>query len=589
MAPGVYFQETDISQYISTLSNTILGMVGVCPAGPVNQKILITSTTQLVEVFGVPDEQYPMLLAANEFLVAGGNQLWIVRVASGDMIASVSVPTIGSGSPFTVNGAGSGSDYNNSYFVISNGTQKPIPAITTSETLTGASTQALTFTIPQVPVVPGSVKISAGGVPIVTGDVAGVLVCANPSAYTGTINYQTGAISLTALSVSAATENFVVNAYSYADFNLQVFYTNKDSNGNTISINNPETYTGLTLANVVTQINSQSNYLNIPTAPAAFPVPNNYILAGGTDGTDEIEDADFVGTSIGPTGLQIFAYPDQLDVNLIAIPGRSSNSAVYQALITLANTRQDCLVLIDPPSDVNVQNVADWANGEGTYAGNQVINSDRAAIYFPYFNLNNAYNGNIDAAPPSAAALQAFARSDYWQAPAGPRRGVLQNVQGMAYQLDQGDRIFLGSNRINPIGNLKNMGIMVLGQKTATLTASSIDRVVDRMTLLQVEKAITTAMFYYLFEGANAQNWQLMEMEADPYLAALVSQNRLYSGTFLSNTSTNTVDVVNNNAAACACIITLPKTMETISINFVLTAYGANITEVLANQGYTTG
>ena len=585
MTPGVYFTETDISQYIKNLSSTMLALVGVASKGPLNEAVLITTYSELTANFGIPTEDYPALLVAREFLNAGGTQLFFVRVAQEDLAATVTVPQIDGTHHNIFTGATTGSFFNQVSLNVSYGTQKTT-SVTHSETLTITSTQNFTLTIPNAPVVPQTVIVKYGGTQVATDDGAGNLVfISGDSVFTGTVNYDTGAVAITATNqLSAETIAVVVNAVYYSTFNIQVVLTTKDQNGNVVGTFVEETFI-CSIGTTVDQLAS-SQYITVDDEPTTFPTAGTFQLTGGDDGADEIEDIDYIGNTLGatPTGLQIFAFPDEIDINLVGIPGASQSSAVRQALIQLAGeTRQDCLALLDPPADATVQTVADWANGEGSYSDYGVIDTTYAAIYYPYFGSNNNITGAVDNTPPSAAVVQAFARSQYWQAPAGPNRGLLQNVTAPNVKLTPGDRVFLGANRVNPIGNLAGLGIMVLGQQTATEIASSLDRVGARMTLIQIEKAITTAMYPFLFEPNFPSTWLRATNLVQPYLNTLVSQQRLYSATFICNATTNTSDVINNNEMACVVQLQLPKYTEIILINFQITELGATITENVSN------
>ena len=63
-------------------------------------------------------------------------------------------------------------------------------------------------------------------------------------------------------------------------------------------------------------------------------------------------------------GLQAFGNAEEIDVNTVAVPGITF-PAVTQALLTLAETRRDCMVLPDPPATLDVESVIDWVDGAG--------------------------------------------------------------------------------------------------------------------------------------------------------------------------------------------------------------------------------
>ncbi len=102
------------------------------------------------------------------------------------------------------------------------------------------------------------------------------------------------------------------------------------------------------------------------TANAAPPLDGTYTLTGGTDGIPsdpDKQDALIIGNQLAYTGIYALSEPEQIDIDLIAVPGHAS-TAVVSALLDLAqNVRMDCLAIIDPPFGLTVQEIVDWQNG----------------------------------------------------------------------------------------------------------------------------------------------------------------------------------------------------------------------------------
>lgn len=83
VSPGVYSVEQDLSQYVSDLSSTILGLVGTSEIGPTNTPVLITSPQEFKDIFGGVSTKHYMGYAANAYLKKG-NLLWVNRVSPSD-------------------------------------------------------------------------------------------------------------------------------------------------------------------------------------------------------------------------------------------------------------------------------------------------------------------------------------------------------------------------------------------------------------------------------------------------------------------------------------------------------------------------
>lgn len=93
VSPGLYTRETDMSQYVSSLSGTRLGLVTAASWGPVNRPTLVTSANQLFDTFGPLTgassysstvDTYPEMpgLYAAERYFRRGRIAYIVRVGS---------------------------------------------------------------------------------------------------------------------------------------------------------------------------------------------------------------------------------------------------------------------------------------------------------------------------------------------------------------------------------------------------------------------------------------------------------------------------------------------------------------------------
>jgi uncharacterized protein len=585
-APGVYLIETDNSQTLQAATNLVPAFVITATQGVLDEDVLVTSYNNFVSTFGIPSEANPGTLVVRDFFQAGGAYCHVTRVGHSPATASVSILNIDGSTHTGVTGLTPGSGYNNNALQVSYSGQVE-ESVSDSESLTESVGGSFTLTLPNAPVVAGTVVVEFGGTQVATDNSNGNIVFAGDSSYTsaiwsGTVDYNTGAVTITATSSLASnfSATVLVNANYFSTYQIQVLeyvYNNSDVLQKTYVV---EYFPGLNTTNTVDQV-ANSNYIVIADNPATFPAAGTYTLSGGTDGTSGIQDSDYIGNNLaGPSGMQIYAAPDQIAINVLAVPGASQDNAVYQAMIELVTVqRGDSLAIIDPPEDLTVQEVAQWANAQGSYSSNQVIDSNAAAIYFPWYNTNNSFTNDIDLTPPCSAGVQALARSNYWEAPAGPNRGIVGNFAGIATTLNPSDREFLGLNRINPIANLNNMGTMVLGQYTATTEDSSLDRIGARMCLFQLEKATVTLAYQYLFEPNDAQTWQAIVNAIQPYLTTQAALNRIYAGQIFCDAITNTSENVQNNVLVAVIVLELLDFAEIIVLNFQLQAYSTSISE----------
>lgn len=445
-----------------------------------------------------------------------------------------------------------------------------------------------------VPLTPGTVVVKFAGVTVATDDSAGNLVFTGLQAtwFTGTVNYYTGTVKISCSGTNAGTGHITsttaylvtVSSNFYSTFTLQVLFTNYDPNGNLLGEYVMESFPGLTLPTFVARL-AASNIVTpaVLTAPGWFPKAGRYVMTGGDDGTASITDADYIGNTLaGATGLQLLG-PKKVDCNVIAVPGRSSTAAVRAAMLEIGQARQDSIIVLDPPSNVNKQTVVDWADGVNAYATYGVVDDNRAAIYYPAWTTYNPLTNANETVPPSGAAVQAFARCAVAQAPAGLNRGKVAGLLSVADVLSPGDREYLYANRINVIADIDGSGVCVWGQKTATKVHSSLDRIGARQVLMWIEKSICTTLYKLLMEQADQYTYVEAVNIIQPYLNGQVASRHIRFGQIFCSELENPPDVVNNNMMVANVQLILPKYAEIIIVNFIVNEVGATITENIGN------
>ena len=80
ISPGINVSEYNLTTVVPSVATTQGGIAGIFSWGPVNQRVLVTSETDLVNTFGKPtNDNYETFFTAADFL-AYSNQLYVVRV-----------------------------------------------------------------------------------------------------------------------------------------------------------------------------------------------------------------------------------------------------------------------------------------------------------------------------------------------------------------------------------------------------------------------------------------------------------------------------------------------------------------------------
>lgn len=338
---------------------------------------------------------------------------------------------------------------------------------------------------------------------------------------------------------------------------------------------------------IETYLNLVSDYIRAidnttVAAPPANNGPNGSLLTGGTDGIPpdpDDQDSLLIGNRISFTGLYALSEPDQLTIDIASVPGHSS-TRVVRALIDMCAERGDCLALIDPPFGLTVREIIDWSNGVhplNTFP----LNSDFAALYWPWLMINDVDNGINVWVPPSGSVAAAYARSDSlanpWFAPAGLERGLLTNVNDVYNRpsLSERDLMYGNGNAINPIVTFSDTnGFNIFGQKTLQRRPTALDRVNVRRMMFYVERQIKNRAKSLLFEP-NDENTRATFVRIAKEVLDTVSLGRgITAYTVLCDKTINTPSVIDRNELRAKIGIVPTKAVEFIFIEFTLQRTG---------------
>jgi len=341
---------------------------------------------------------------------------------------------------------------------------------------------------------------------------------------------------------------------------------------------------------VETKINDASTWITVADDAGtvnfpAFGVVN--VMAGGNDGITDITDADYIGvvTPGGKTGLQLFANAEDLDLNILMVPGISSAAVINEELL-LCSVRGDCMAIIDPPFGLSVQQVTDWHNGYGAYSDHQAFNSLYGALYWPWLEIYDATNKQKVWVPPSGLVAGVYAYTDYttetWFAPAGLNRGHLIQPLRVEHSADLGERDLLygNQNAVNPIVNFRKDGITIWGQRSLQRKPSALDRVNVVRLVLYLRKVIATAVKYLTFEPNDPITWATFVNLVEPYMESVKQRRGVIDYKVICDSSTNPPDAMDRNEMHGVVALKPTKSAEFIEVKFAVVNQGANFEEL---------
>ena len=308
----------------------------------------------------------------------------------------------------------------------------------------------------------------------------------------------------------------------------------------------------------------------------ALSAPFTRSLVSGADGSA-------VSTAELKTAYEKYNDADTVDVNLI-IAGKG-NATHIDNLITIAENRKDAIVFVSPERTdvVNVSNsTTQTTNVKGFFDG---IRSSSYIVFdsgykYTYDKYNDVFryvplNGDI-----AGLAARTDLIADSWFSPAGFNRGVIRGAVKLAYNPTQGQRDELYRARVNPVVTLPGQGTLLFGDKTGLSTPSAFDRINVRRLFITLEKAISTASKFQLFEFNDEFTRAQFRNIVEPFLRDVQGRRGITDFKVVCDETNNTGEVIDRNEFIADIFIKPARAINFIQLNFVATRTGISFEEV---------
>lgn len=264
---------------------------------------------------------------------------------------------------------------------------------------------------------------------------------------------------------------------------------------------------------------------------------------------------------------------ENYNFNLLACPGYPE---LVSNLVTLNTDRANTgFVIGDTPMNLeaNINSFTEYASG--VTGVNEYV-----GLYYPSA-LATDTTGKVIAVPASHMVLRTFLHSDsvsyQWFAPAGTRRGLVDNASAIGY-IDYNSGAFINTGvsnqlrdslyelKINPITFLQGVGITVYGQKTRAATSSSMDRINVARLVNYLRTALAGITNQYLFEPNDKVTRDQAKTTIESFLNDLIVKRGLYDYLVVCDTTNNTSDRVARNELYIDIAIEPMKDVEFIYI-----------------------
>lgn len=275
---------------------------------------------------------------------------------------------------------------------------------------------------------------------------------------------------------------------------------------------------------------------------------------------------------------------DANQFNLIACPGYPE---LIPNMVALNEDRDNTAFIIgDAPLRLQAtgtaiqgwaQNTAD-VTSTGEY-GLATINP-YVGVYYPQGQTNDL-NGNAVVVPASHATLRSIIKSDNisypWLAPAGTRRGLIDNLNAIGYidqnsgrfisiGVTQGLRDVMYTNKINPLTFLPGNGLLVYGQKTLGSTPSALDRINVARLVNYLRQQLNVIARPFIFEPNDPITRNGILAVVNSLLNDLVAKRGITDYLAVCDSSNNTPERIARNELYVDVAVQPTKDVEFIYI-----------------------
>ena len=307
----------------------------------------------------------------------------------------------------------------------------------------------------------------------------------------------------------------------------------------------------------------------------AFGWSQSWSLNGGLDGST---------LSLGDrkTGYDVFKEPVDSDASIIFMGDATAALSSY-VMTTIAEARKDLVVFCSPERDdvlgttTQSTNVLDYRNGlPSTSYGfmdsgwkRQWDNHNNVWRYIPL---------NADCAG-LAVATENTLGSFY--SPAGYTRGQIRNIKDLAWNPSEADRDVLYNKGVNSVVNFPGEGRLLFGDKTLLAKPSAFDRINVRRLFITLEKAISTAAKFQLFEFNDEFTRAGFRNMVEPFLRDVQGRRGVTDFLVVCDETNNTGSVVDRNEFVADIYVKPARSINFISLNFIATKTGVAFSEVV--------
>ena len=273
---------------------------------------------------------------------------------------------------------------------------------------------------------------------------------------------------------------------------------------------------------------------------------------------------------------------EQRVFNLMATPGYPE---LMVNMVALNNERNNTAFIVgDSPlrlkeSGTDLINWATNNSGTGLATGDGLnVNDYYLGVFYPSGKTTDL-SGTTIVVPPSHAMLRTIIRSDDqsypWLAPAGTRRGNIDNLSAIGFldsegefsqtAIRQGSRDTLYENSVNPLTFIPGTGLVNYGNKT-TKSGSALDRINVVRLVSYIRMMVDSLAKQFLFEPNDKLTRDELKGSIEKIMNDLIAKRGLYDYLVVCDSSNNTPSRIDRSELYVDIAIEPVKAVEFIFI-----------------------
>ena len=554
LSPGVNVSEIDLTTIVPSVATSIGAFAGPFAWGPIGEIITISDEVRLVDSFGKPDSNnYEYWFSAANFLAYSSN-LKIVRAYNSTTTRNA-----------TANGTAvlikNNDDWLDNHTGYADGSYNGFAARYAGEignslkvSMADANTYSTWAYSTQFTTTPGtSTYVSNKGG---ANDEIHIVVVDEDGLFSGTRGTILEKFPFASKASDAKDDSGNTNYYKNV-------IRNKSKYIHWVSHTTTVAASGTAWGSVANATSFKSMTANVTVS-----------LSGGVDGT--------VSAANVISGYDYFDPAETVDISLVV--GGPATATVATDLISMAETRKDCVVFLSPLKTNVVDNAGNETTDIKTFR--DTLTSTSYAVLdsnwkYQYDKYNDVYrwvplNGDV-----AGLCARTDLERDPWYSPGGLNRGIIKNSIKLAWNPTKTNRDDLYVKGINPIVTFQGEGTVLFGDKTLLSKPSAFDRINVRRLFIVLEKAIARAARFSMFEFNDQFTRAQFVALVEPFLRDVQGRRGITDFRVVCDETNNTGEVIDRNEFIGDIYIKPARSINFIQLNFVAVRTGVSFDEVV--------